>query len=208
MKNRLPVVSLLLSAVIVAATLLLLQGAGTEQSESSGKELRAVSAFASIEDESQRSAAIFRETGKVLQHPRCINCHPAGERPLQGDDGRPHMPRVERGLGGTGVAGMRCIGCHASENFDPAGVPGHTPWRLAPASMGWEGKSLSEICQQLKDSERNGGKSLKEVVEHMAEDGLVGWAWHPGQGRTPPPGSQERLGELFQAWADSGAVCP
>jgi hypothetical protein len=32
-----------------------------------------------------------------------------------------------------------------------------------------------EICEQIKDPKRNGGKSLEEFVHHMAEDSLVGW---------------------------------
>ena len=43
-------------------------------------ELRAPSAFANISDPAQRSAALFVEAGKVLLHPRCINCHPAGDQ--------------------------------------------------------------------------------------------------------------------------------
>ena len=30
---------------------------------------------------------LFTELGKVLTHPRCVNCHPAGDRPRQGDVG-------------------------------------------------------------------------------------------------------------------------
>ena len=48
----------------------------------------------------------------------------------------------------------------------------------------------------LFDPERNGGRSMAELHEHNAEDGLVGWGWHPGEGREPAPGSQEIFGEL------------
>ncbi len=191
---------------MLAACLLFLQASNPTQTSSD--ELRPAGAFASIQNKAERSAAIFREAGKVLLHPRCINCHPSGDRPLQGDDSRPHMPWVQRGLGGLGVAGMRCAGCHHPENFEPAGIPGHSPWRLAPARMAWQGKTLSEVCAQIKDPQRNGGRTIKQIVEHMSEDGLVGWAWHPGPNLTSPPGSQQRLGELFQAWAKTGAVCP
>jgi hypothetical protein len=34
--------------------------------------------FDSIADTAARSAALFTELGKVLTHPRCTNCHPAG----------------------------------------------------------------------------------------------------------------------------------
>ena len=170
--------------------------------------LKPVSAFAEIENESERSLALFREAGKVIQHPRCVNCHPAGDRPLQGEDGHPHLPLVVRGPAGFGAVGMNCSNCHGPTNFDAARVPGHFPWHLAPLEMAWEGKSLEEICQQIKDPERNGGKTMEQLVHHMAEDGLVGWGWHPGEGRRPAPGTQKEFGALIAAWAESGGVCP
>ena len=47
--------------------------------------LRSASEFASIKNKKARSVALFQEAGKVIQHPRCVNCHPAGDRPLQTD---------------------------------------------------------------------------------------------------------------------------
>ena len=87
-------------------------------------------------------------------------------------------------------------------------IPGHPRWALAPLEMAWEGKSNGEICAQLKDPKRNGGKSLATLHEHFARDDLVAWGWNPGEGREPAPGSQELAGQLLQAWIDSGAVCP
>lgn len=171
-------------------------------------ELRPPSAFASIEGASERSAALFGEAGKVLLHPRCINCHPVGASPLQGENGARHEPVVVRGKDGFGVVGMRCTTCHLEQNYDPGKVPGAPHWHLAPESMAWEGKTLAEICVQLKDPERNGGRKLEEIVRHMAEDELVGWGWKPGVGREPAPGTQKALGELLRAWMESGAVCP
>ncbi len=113
-----------------------------------------------------------------------------------------------RGDDGMGAIGMRCTACHGEQNFDPAGVPGHPRWHLAPAEMAWQGRSLGEICRQIKDPQRNGGKSLEEVVRHMAEDSLVGWGWSPGAGREPAPGTQKQFGQLIRAWADNGAACP
>lgn len=74
--------------------------------------------------------------------------------------------------------------------------------------MAWEDESLAEICEQIKDPARNGGKSLAALQEHNAKDGLVGWGWHPGPGREPVPGDQETFGQLTQAWIDAGAHCP
>jgi hypothetical protein len=172
------------------------------------EELKSPEAFQSIASEQERSLALFLEAGKVLTHPRCVNCHPAGDRPLQGDDQRLHQPVVVRGDGGLGVAGMRCYTCHGAKNYDPARVPGHEAWHLAPIEMAWEKKTLAEICEQIKDPTRNGGKDMAALVKHMAEDGLVGWGWEPGKGRQPAPGSQKQFGELIKAWADSGAACP
>ncbi len=171
-------------------------------------ELRPVASFDSISDRTQRSTALFAEAGKVLLHPRCVNCHPAADRPLQGDAGRPHEPRVRRGVGGRGVSAMRCPACHMTANYDAVRMPGHPQWRAAPAKMAWEGQSLRQICEQLKDPARNGGRKLNAIVEHMRHDSLVGWAWAPGAGRQPAPGTQASFGALIDAWVRSGAVCP
>lgn len=170
--------------------------------------LRPVAAFAAIQDQQARSVALFEEVGKVLQSPRCLNCHPATDRPTQADTMRPHQPPVIRGADGMGATGMKCNACHHDENYEAARVPGHPLWHLAPASMAWQGKSLGEICAQLKDRTRNGDKDLAAISKHMREDTLVGWGWRPGAQRTPAPGTQAAFGELFEAWVRSGAVCP
>lgn len=174
--------------------------------------LRTADEFNTIEDQGARSVALFEEMMLVIEHPRCLNCHPVDNSPRQGDDMAMHEPPVVRGDADFGAPGMRCITCHGSENVafetGEGSIPGHEPWQLAPLSMGWIGKSSGEICAQLKDPERNGGKTLAELHEHNAEDGLVGWGWEPGEGREPAPGSQEIFGQLTQAWIDTGAACP
>lgn len=164
--------------------------------------------FAGIADPAARSAAMFSELGKVLTHPRCVNCHPAGDRPRQGDNGRPHQPPVTRGPDGHGLPSLRCNTCHQAANFDPGRVPGHPEWHLAPLSMAWENKSVAEICAQIKDPARNGNRKVEELIHHIGEDTLVGWAWAPGAGRSPIPGSQKIAGALVKAWIETGAVCP
>jgi hypothetical protein len=197
-------------AVAAAALLGTAAAVGAPAGAQGGAELKAPADFAGIADPRQRSVALFTEAGKVLQSPRCVNCHPAGDRPLQGDDGHPHEPWVRRGEAGMGVAGLHCPACHQAANIDVVAitVPGNPKWQLAPLEMAWQGKSLAEICAQVKDPARNGGRSLAQIVEHSAHDELVGWGWSPGAGRTPAPGTQERFGALMQAWAESGAECP
>jgi hypothetical protein len=171
-------------------------------------ELRPASSFANISDERARSVALFQEAGKVLMHPRCVNCHPASDRPNQTDSGHPHQPLVVRGPNGHGATGMACTTCHGKANFEASKVPGHPNWHLAPLSMAWEGKSLGQICEQIKDPARNDGMDMPKLLHHVAEDSLVGWAWSPGGSRTPAPGTQAEFGALMKAWAEAGAYCP
>ena len=181
---------------------------------SNPRDLRPLASFSGISDQAERSRALFNEIAKVVTHPRCMNCHPAGNHPLQGDDRHEHLPPVPRGDAGLGVAGLNCATCHTERNFTLVGaatyksIPGHPRWQLAPIEMAWEGKSVSQLCQQLKDPARNGGRTLALLHEHFAKDDLVAWGWEPGEGREPAPGSQQQLGELAQAWIDRGAQCP
>lgn len=208
-----PIVAATVTAAAVAA---LFAASGlSEAQDQPAAALRPAAEFGSIQDQTQRSLALFEEAGKVIQHPRCVNCHPAGDSPLQGMAMKVHQPPVSRGEGGMGMPGMMCGTCHGPDNAKVVGqaatlesIPGHPEWHLAPIEMAWAGKSLGEICEQIKDPERNGGKSMAELVDHMAADSLVGWGWNPGDGREPAPGTQKEFGELIQAWVDSGAACP
>jgi len=109
-------------------------------SDTAADKLASPESFASIAAPEQRSVAYFVELGKVLTHPRCVNCHPAGDRPHQGDESRLHQPPVTRGVDGHGLAAMRCSICHQGANFDPGRVPGHPEWHLAPREMAWRAK--------------------------------------------------------------------
>lgn len=178
------------------------------QSQTAGTPLRDAASFSRISDPQARSVALFGEIGKVLEHPRCMNCHPASDRPRQTDTRRPHEPLVVRGPDGHGAPGLQCATCHGAKNYDPAQVPGDPHWALAPASMAWEGKSLGQICAQLKDPARNGNRDLAALVKHVTTDSLVLWGWDPGAGREPAPGTSAQFGALMQAWVDTGAACP
>src|ERR1700733_13852157 len=92
---------------------------GYAASQTPSHTLASPDSFAAISDTEARSAAIFTELGKVLTHPRCTNCHPAGDRPHQTDQSRLHQPPVARGVDGHGTETMRCSICHGNANFDP-----------------------------------------------------------------------------------------
>ena len=195
-------------ALVTALGTSLLTGYAASQTVSNN--LASPESFADIADQDARSAAIFTELGKVLTHPRCMNCHPAGDRPRQGEGAwrRLHQPPVARGADGHGLDAMRCSICHGNANFEPGRMPGHPEWHLAPREMGWEGKTLAEICEQLRDPARNGGRKPEDLIHHIGEDTLVGWAWHPGFDRSPAPGTQQQAGALVAAWVKTGAACP
>ena len=199
-----PLLALMLICCAAAGLIL----AARPSAGGSPSDLAPPEAFAAITDTRARSLALFGEIGKVLTSPRCMNCHAADDRPRQGDNGRPHQPPVFRGADGMGLPALRCTACHHATNFDAARMPGHDPWLMAPREMVWEGKTLSEICVQMSDPARNGGKTLADLVIHIGDDTLVGWGWHPGVGRTPAPGTQKGAKALVQAWADTGAACP
>jgi hypothetical protein len=157
------------------------------------------------------SVKAFMSVYKVLMSPRCMNCHPAGDQPLQGDDNHIHAMNVKRGVDGHGVYSMRCSNCHQAEN-DP-GVhlpPGNPKWGLPPANMRmvFQGRSPRQLAIQLLDPKQNGGRTKAQLIDHMVNDGLVGWAWHPGEGRTLPPMTRNAFASQVRLWIAKGAYAP
>lgn len=211
--NR-PALALSLASALVAAGLIATFEPVSGFAETgSGGALKGAADFAAITDARERSKAMFAEASRVLTHPRCINCHPATRSPTQGEDMHPHVPLMIAADSSMGPAGLACSTCHGAENRAIVGsrlksIPGNAHWQLAPESMAWQGLTVREICEQVKDTERNGNRSHADLIKHMGEDHLVGWAWHPGEGRSAPPGSQAELASLITAWVDTGAECP
>lgn len=149
----------------------------------------------------------FDRIAAVMRHPRCMNCHQE-TIPLQGEERRLHIPRVVRGEDNLGVTALRCTNCHNETNNTASRVPGAPHWSLAPASMEWQGLSTPELCQALTDKERNGGKSLDQLVEHMGSDPLVLWGWTPGGGREPVDVDHDDLMKALRLWVAAGGPCP
>ena len=108
-----------------------------------------------------------------------------------------------------GAKAVACNTCHTKHNSKlPHGAPGAEVWALAPVEMQWFGKTSKEICEQIKDPERNGGRTLAEVAAHIDHDKLVHWGWNPGPGRDKAPYSKEELVSFVKQWEAAGAACP
>ncbi len=164
----------------------------------------------------QKQAALdaWAKIYEVFSHPRCANCHtedewPRWSGPNYGELARLHGMNVQRGPDGFGNPGMTCQTCHGESNSAKLhGPPGAPHWHLAPASMVWWQKSTSEVCEQVKDPQRNGDRTLAEIADHVKNDALVLWGWAPGPGREPAPGSAEETFALLQTWIAGDAPCP
>ncbi len=148
---------------------------------------------------------------RVLTHPRCMNCHPTGDRPLQTDSSRPHRMNISRTSVKNGVA---CSTCHRAVNSEALGIAGGPPgaphWQLPPEQtpMVFQGHTPASLCAQLKDPARNGGKDLAGLLKHVGHDKLVLWGWQPGGARTVPPLSHPDFVKAFTTWVDGGGACP
>ncbi|HLL03258.1 MAG TPA: Isoquinoline 1-oxidoreductase subunit [Myxococcaceae bacterium] len=158
--------------------------------------------------------AAFATVRAVLQHPRCQNCHPAGDAPLQGDEGRVHAMNVLRGPTGHGMAGAECTTCHGPAN-PPSNYGRHVPPGVAKAwhmpkpeeKLVFVGLKPRELCEQVKDPARNGGMDMAALRVHL-EDPLVTWGWNPGFGRAPVSTPYATFIAAWETWAAAGAPCP
>lgn len=179
--------------------------------EDAGREKRKKAVYKiAAESDSAISQRAFLQVYQVLMSPRCMNCHPAGDVPLQGDDSHLHTQGVQRGPEGKGLYALKCTNCHQNANTPGLNMPPGVPnWHLPPAHMKmvFQGKTPHELAIQMTDLQRNDGKTLEDLVAHMKTD-LVKWAWSPGDGRSLPPMTYNDFYNTFKLWIDKGAVPP
>jgi hypothetical protein len=153
---------------------------------------------------------------EVTSHPRCSNCHVGPEnRPMWSGPAygktRQHGMNINAGESRIGAETIQCSTCHAYRegvNEMPHGAPQVAMnWRLPPVEAEWFGKSSDEICNQLRDPARNGGRTMIELAEHLNHDLILHWAWNPGGGRESAPYSlQEHIDDLLE-WGVAGFPC-
>ena len=160
---------------------------------------------------------------EVVSHPRCANCHvgpdniPMWSGPSHGT-ARKHGMNINAGESRMGAEYVPCAACHvqrAREDLADNG-PNEPPqvalaWQLAPVEFQWFGKTSAEICAQMADPERTGGRDWVALAEHLAEDahhgGFVAWGWNPGGGREPAPYDLQRHIDDVLAWGAAGTPC-
>lgn len=158
---------------------------------------------------------------EVTSHPRCANCHtgpsdrPMWSGPTYGET-RQHGMNIQAGESRIGAETLQCSACHTTKNedWDNANSTPHAAprvamgWQLAPVEADWFDRSTEEICAQLRDPNRNGGRALIDLAEHLNHDLILHWAWSPGGGREPAPYSlQEHVNDILD-WGVAGMPCP
>lgn len=166
--------------------------------------------FTPVNEDSVQSAQAFMQVYKVLMSPRCMNCHPDGDRPLQGDDSHIHTMNVQRGKDGNGLYAAKCSNCHQPENTPGLHTPpGNPKWKLPPSNMKmvFQGRSPHQLALQVMNYEQNGHKNKAQLLEH-ARDTLVKAGWNMGEGRMPPPLTYNDFVTAWDTWINKGGYAP
>lgn len=169
----------------------------------------------------EEGLASWQKFYEVASHPRCSNCHVgADHRPMWSGPSygktRPHGMNINAGESRIGAEYVVCSTCHTTlSEVDPdANNLAHAAprvameWQLAPVEAEWFGKSSPYICNQLKDPEQNGDRSIREVAAHLDHDLILHWAWNPGGNREPAPHSLQESMDALMKWATAGTPCP
>lgn len=176
--------------------------------------------------ESANSA--LRYLHQVATHPRCTNCHGTINNenqhiPTVGDSRHPHAMNIQSRFA---LLGAKCTSCHQQQNLLPPLPPGAAEdsmpgflWHMPAASMIINpGVTPAQLCEQWLDRAHNGVEinrggrndmaTFKREFQHHADaDPLVHWAFKPGDGRTPAPGSKEKFSAAMRVWLAANAPC-
>lgn len=182
---------------------------------------RAINDFEIGSISTEDGLANWQKFYEVASHPRCANCHvgpsniPMWSGPSYGET-RPHGMNVNAGESRIGVERLVCSTCHTTlkevvpdANTMPHAAPRvAASWQLAPVEAVWFGKSSANICNQLKDPDRNGDRTIRDVALHLDHDVILHWAWNPGGDREPAPHSLQASMDFLMKWYAAGTPCP
>lgn len=202
----------------LAAALLLALCTGAFAAEPSD---RVINTFPAGSISRAEGLANWQKFFEIASHPRCANCHAGDDnRPMWSGPSygktRPHGMNINAGESRVGAETVACATCHnqlSKPNPDANRMP-HSPprvampWQLAPVQAAWFGKSSSYICNQLKDPERNGDRTIRDLAAHLDHDQVLRWAWQPGGNREPAPYSLQEAMDFLMKWGAAGAPCP
>ena len=159
----------------------------------------------------EESKQAFLKAYTVFMSPRCMNCHPTGDVPLQGDDSHLHAQGVQRGKEGKGIFALKCKNCHQDANLAGANMPPGTPdWSMPPMKhrMVFQGMSPKQLATHFKDTAFTGFKSLNDMIHHVEHEPLVLNSFIPLEGRAKIPMSHEEFVKVVKEWIAKGAVVP
>jgi len=200
------------TGTMLLALLLCATGCQHEPATPSGSGASAPTAKMSSSSAAAASRAAFLAAYPVFMHARCMNCHPVGDVPLQGEDSHLHLQNVKRGPDGKGLYALKCKNCHQDKNLVGENMPpGHPEWHLPPGNMRmvFQGKTPAELARQLKDPKQNGGKTLDEILHHVSHDSLVMESgWNPAEGKSKPPLTHAQFAAKMREWIEKGAAIP
>ena len=157
----------------------------------------------------QRSAALFTELGKVLD-PSALRELPSGRRPPAPRRLGRLAPAAGRARCGRPWASRPCAARSATKRPISTRPACRATRSGISRRVKWRGKARRSLrfCAQIKDPARNGGRSVEDLIHHIGDDTLVGWAWAPGFGRQPAPGTQKQAGALVDAWVKNRRSLP
>ena len=154
---------------------------------------------------------------QVTSHPRCANCHvgadnaPMWSGPSYGTT-RSHGMNINGGDSRIGAETLLCSTCHVASDLpnDTPHAPPHIAgfWQLAPVEFEWFGKGTQEVCNQMRDPDRNGGRDFSDLAEHLDHDAFVAWGFAPGGSREAAPGTLEDHVNDMLIWGAAGQPCP
>src|SRR5438128_11121948 len=116
-------VKTIIAMVIILSAIAVMSSAFTNKNDLKGN---ATNNDHSSKD-SVESVKAFMQVYRVLMSPRCMNCHPSGDVPLQGDESKLHTMAPKRGKDGKGLYAMKCSNCHQPENTVGIHMPPGSP---------------------------------------------------------------------------------